>query len=151
CNGPGMSESASGGRGRNGPRRSRIKDFLDGTSKTLLMSEKIMHPRDDVDDQRGDLLNDDGGGSVFSTVSTPNTSDFDYLKPGFNYCVSVLPDLPCTNGTTATGYYQAARSRHPVGVNAALADGSVRFVSNNIGLNLWKALSTMNGEEPIIE
>jgi prepilin-type processing-associated H-X9-DG protein len=41
----------------------------------------------------------------------------------------------------------AARSRHPGGVNAAFCDGSVRFVSESIALNAWKALGSMNGEE----
>jgi prepilin-type N-terminal cleavage/methylation domain-containing protein/prepilin-type processing-associated H-X9-DG protein len=42
-----------------------------------------------------------------------------------------------------------ARSLHPGGVNAALADGSVRFISNSIDLATWRALSTRSGGEPI--
>ena len=33
----------------------------------------------------------------------------------------------------------AARSRHPGGVSAALCDGSVRFVADEIDLSLWHA------------
>lgn len=45
--------------------------------------------------------------------------------------------------------WRAARSRHPGGVNMALADGSVRFVGNNITLTTWRALATRIGNEVI--
>ncbi len=38
-------------------------------------------------------------------------------------------------------------SYHPGGVNVALFDGSVRFVSNTIDLKVWKALLTCGGGE----
>lgn len=44
--------------------------------------------------------------------------------------------------------WRAARSRHPGGVNALFADGSVRFVRDQVDLVAWKALSTRSGEEP---
>jgi prepilin-type processing-associated H-X9-DG protein len=43
------------------------------------------------------------------------------------------------------------RSRHPSGVNASLADGSVRFVADTINLTAWQALGTMDGGETIAE
>ena len=43
----------------------------------------------------------------------------------------------------------AARSRHPGGVNALMCDGSVDFYSSEIALNIWQALGTMDGEEAI--
>jgi prepilin-type processing-associated H-X9-DG protein len=45
--------------------------------------------------------------------------------------------------------WQAARSRHPGGVNVGLADGSVKFIKNSISLNVWSALSTSQGGEVI--
>jgi prepilin-type N-terminal cleavage/methylation domain-containing protein/prepilin-type processing-associated H-X9-DG protein len=47
---------------------------------------------------------------------------------------------------TANGW-RAARSRHSGGVNLALADGSVRFVSNSVELATWRALATRAGGE----
>jgi prepilin-type N-terminal cleavage/methylation domain-containing protein/prepilin-type processing-associated H-X9-DG protein len=44
------------------------------------------------------------------------------------------------------GYF-AARSFHTGGVNAALCDGSVRFVANNISATTWTALATIAGNE----
>jgi prepilin-type processing-associated H-X9-DG protein len=43
----------------------------------------------------------------------------------------------------------AARSRHPGGVNATFADGSVKFCKNSINVNIWRALSSTHGAEVI--
>ena len=45
------------------------------------------------------------------------------------------------------GAYVGSRSEHTGGVNIALADGSVRFVSNNIDLTTWRAMGTVAGGE----
>jgi hypothetical protein len=39
------------------------------------------------------------------------------------------------------------RSRHIGGVTVGLCDGSTRFVTDDIDLELWRALSTTNGRE----
>ena len=51
------------------------------------------------------------------------------------------------NGAQAT----SASSRHPGGVNLALVDGSVRFVRNDVSLQVWWALGSINGGEGIFE
>lgn len=43
--------------------------------------------------------------------------------------------------------WKPARSRHQGGVNLALADGSVRFVANNVSLQIWQALGSRDGGE----
>ncbi len=43
----------------------------------------------------------------------------------------------------------AARSSHPGGVNVALCDGSVRFVSQTIPLATWRALGSATGGETV--
>ena len=45
----------------------------------------------------------------------------------------------------------AARSEHTGGVNAALCDGSVRFISDSIDLGVWRGLGTRSGGEVIGE
>jgi prepilin-type N-terminal cleavage/methylation domain-containing protein/prepilin-type processing-associated H-X9-DG protein len=42
-----------------------------------------------------------------------------------------------------------ARSWHPGGVNALLADGSVRFIKSTMAGNTWRSLGTMRGGEVI--
>ena len=131
------------------PRESTLVGMTDGTSNTLLMAEKIMHPQDNVFDHRGDFLNDDGGGGMFMTLDTPN-SGIDAMKFP-QYCIAA-PFLPCTTATGSGNRYamrQSARSRHTGGVNACLGDGSVRFFRDSIPLATWQALSTMDGGEVI--
>jgi prepilin-type processing-associated H-X9-DG protein len=48
------------------------------------------------------------------------------------------------------GYgWRAARSRHPGGVNVALADGAVRFVEDGVDPAVWKAAATRAGSEAL--
>jgi prepilin-type N-terminal cleavage/methylation domain-containing protein/prepilin-type processing-associated H-X9-DG protein len=49
---------------------------------------------------------------------------------------------------TALGW-RAARSRHNGGVNLTLCDGSVRFVSDSINLDVWRSLATRAGGEAV--
>jgi prepilin-type N-terminal cleavage/methylation domain-containing protein/prepilin-type processing-associated H-X9-DG protein len=130
------------------PRYSKFKDFTDGTSKTMLLSEIIMHPNDASVDGRGDILND-GADSTFNATNTPNSSlpDGQYQP----YCDSTA-ETPCAGIAGSSGLrpvFSSARSKHKGGVNVALGDGSVRFVSETVALNIWKALSTMNGGESV--
>ncbi|HZZ28247.1 MAG TPA: DUF1559 domain-containing protein [Pirellulales bacterium] len=147
---------------RNLPRKVALKDILDGTSKTMVMSECIMFPEDNAADHRGDILNDDGTALFMTTAGmtgaavnylTPNSSIPDTLKVNPlgtpMYCDpttnSKYPFIPCTNANATNGIYHAARSFHVGGVNAAMADGSVHFFSETITGGVWAALSTIDG------
>jgi prepilin-type processing-associated H-X9-DG protein len=44
-----------------------------------------------------------------------------------------------------------ASSRHTGGVNLLMSDGSARFVTDDIGVIVWRALGTRNGEEVLNE
>jgi prepilin-type N-terminal cleavage/methylation domain-containing protein/prepilin-type processing-associated H-X9-DG protein len=61
--------------------------------------------------------------------------------------LSATPAGPCY---ACTNWGQMAfRSLHPGGVNFAKADGSVMFIKNSIGLNIYRALGTRAGSEVI--
>jgi prepilin-type processing-associated H-X9-DG protein len=120
-----------------------LAEILDGTSNTLLASEVIQGKGRDL---RG--FSWWGGGSGFVAWISPNSSEPDVML-GSGFCGPPTIDPPCTlTSTASTPRRQGARSRHPGGVNAALADGHVVFITNSISLNVWRAASTSRGSEP---
>jgi prepilin-type N-terminal cleavage/methylation domain-containing protein/prepilin-type processing-associated H-X9-DG protein len=138
-----------------------IRDITDGTSNSLLASETIqancktiaeLLPADLSFDLRG--LGYWYGGTCFMTFLTPNSSAPDVMEQGggslpIRYCESTKnPRHPCvTQDTNNPMITVAARSEHPGGVNAAMCDGSVRFVSDSIQWSTWQAMGTThNGE-----
>ncbi len=134
-------------------RGSRIRDIVDGTSHTMLMSEYLTGVESTPADVRGFFMTCQAGGSLLFTKTTPNSSAPDVLVGwGYNWCRTGMnrPDLnlPCAPGfsppitNTAT-----ARSRHPGGVHVLSADGSVRFVGDTIGIDIWRAMVTIDGGE----
>jgi prepilin-type N-terminal cleavage/methylation domain-containing protein/prepilin-type processing-associated H-X9-DG protein len=132
----------------NAPRQAKLTEFLDGTSNTLLVSESKKYPGAVANDWRGDIFNEQGN-NMFMTVSPPNARLPDLARSP--YCTPA-PELglDCTlSGTAFRNYYFAARSWHPGGVNAALADGSVRFVADRVVPATWKELSTMQSGNPV--
>ncbi len=121
----------------------RIRQILDGTSNTLLLSELILSPDRTTHDVRGRLFNPaKQGGVLFSTQYPPNTTVSDRLQ----WCESI-PKAPCIS--TSKQINISARSWHSGGVNAATADCSVRFVESGVDLNVWLSLGTRNGSESI--
>jgi prepilin-type processing-associated H-X9-DG protein len=123
-----------------------FKTIPDGLSNTLMASECIVG-------QGGDLRGFGwwSNGAIFCAWGTPNTSVLDILPSG-GYCKpNIGGNPPCdTQGQSATsGLIISARSRHAGGVNAAMCDGSVKFVKNSINLFTWRALSTSQGAEVI--
>lgn len=61
------------------------------------------------------------------------------------------PNGPIPDAITRNAWVgiATARSNHPGGVNALMADGSVRFVQQSITRNVWRALATRNGDETV--
>lgn len=120
------------------PRQTKFSEITDGLSNTLMMSEVTFDRRDSSPDQRGDVNNDQGA-NRFMTINTPNRGTDNMQGP---WC-ETRPDAPCVAASANTHF--TARSRHPAGVNVLMCDGAVRFVTNNVTLNTWQAVSTMNG------
>ncbi len=123
-----------------------LRDFTDGTSNTVMLSEvRIGINKGNSSDHRGDIYNDDRNCFEFHMYSPPNTKIYDQME---GYCLYPnATNPPCVN-TNLTSY-NAARSFHPGGVNAAMGDGSVRFVKETIAVVTWRALGSINGGEVI--
>ncbi len=141
-----------------------IASITDGTSNTMLVAEVIQgHDLGPVNtyDLRGFIQY--GSSAGFSTLLGPNSPLPDDLNAATN-CVNKAPNPPCEfrgigltniqgadprNGSMVPIDQYASRSRHPGGVNAVNADGSVHFYKNSINIGVWRAASTTRGGEVI--
>jgi prepilin-type processing-associated H-X9-DG protein len=139
----------------------RFKDFKDGSTKTVLLSEIL-----------GSDANDDGRGAwghVVGPAFSGNGNFFcnpagdrcrfngpitDFLTPNSS---RYSDHPPHCGGPTATRFcvderseitHVGARSRHPGGVNVAMVDSGVRFIADAIEPQIWYSLlSTKAGEQ----
>ena len=126
-------------------------EITDGTSNTIVLSEMLRGPASTGVDSDMDIRGVwyDIFGCGFSGKLSPNSSLGDE-------CQSNCKDDPAA-GTPAQPYAypywghwaNAARSRHPGGVNVCMVDGSVHFVTNSIDIDLWQALISANGGETV--
>ena len=125
----------------------RIRDIKDGTSQTLLTSEIICGGPCTA---RGIVAYDEG--PVFMQDYTPNSLVVDMVRvcdPSDSQPGSVAP---CAASVMQLNMIlHTSRSMHPGGVNSGLCDGSVRFVGENIPLDIWMAMGSPDGGESIDE
>ena len=126
------------------PQVVRYADILDGLSNTLAFSETVQGRANDL---RGFAWWN--GGAHFEGYLPPNSSQPDILE-SIGYCIKTNPANPPCDGPTSTNPTNiAARSRHPKGVMATMCDGSVRFVTNSVNLDTWRAVSSAYGSEAV--
>jgi len=135
-------------------------EIVDGTSRTAMLSEVLAGKNDvSVDlsnrgDLRGRWANIWMGTSSYTHWLTPNARGGDAI---WQVWCDDLPALgmPCapTDPSSHPGAheYAAARSNHSGGVNVVFVDGHVGFYNDDVDWHLWKALSTIDGQESINE
>lgn len=156
--------------------RTKPKDVGDGLSKTVAFSESLLGDsastsRDTVtpsnayrfimtaplseqacaatavwnfSDPRGFAwANGEYRTTMYNHRLTPNDPTMD--------CMGVLVNPPTSQVDRLYAAYgwRAARSRHPGGVNVAMADGSLRFVADDVDPAVWKAAATRAGGESL--
>ena len=100
----------------------RFRDFLDGTSSTLLVAER--YSKHGQSTWLGAIP---GGDEAFARI------------------LAIADHPPNDDG----GHLDDPGSYHPAGTNFAIADGSVRIVVETIDLNVYHALATMQGGEAV--
>jgi len=86
----------------------------------------------------------DWGGFYWAAGDYPGSKMNFVLTPN-----SKVPDCSPWGGVGAGIGFYSARSRHPGGINAAMTDGSVRFIKDSVSLPIWYALATRSGAEVI--
>jgi len=156
--------------GRNS--KTRIADITDGTSNTALFGEIKKGPNGTgslaavpAGDKRDFMVATNvaatwtGNDLLRPPAACENRATTAWLYRGLQYYRGLLVatyynhTLPpnarfrdCVTSTTYQGHL-AARSYHVGGAQICLADGSVRFVSENIDSNVWSGVGTIsNGE-----
>ncbi|MEX0728488.1 MAG: DUF1559 domain-containing protein [Planctomycetaceae bacterium] len=132
----------------------RLRDVRDGTSNTMFIAESLTGTEADL---RGSAWSDQPAGSQVYTELGPNSPLPDRCYPCCNWCDNQTAggrpadNLPAVNGDGATTDTAASRSRHEGGVHVLMGDGAVRFVSENISINIWRGLATIAGNEVLGE
>jgi len=126
-------------------------NISDGLSKTLCMSETLIPETDGsvtaTEDSRADAFDQSGDRAFFQTSFTPNTSTVDRPQLCGPSASKPQANMPCVPNTT--WIVHSARSKHPGNVQVLLGDASVRGVSENIDVSIWKALGTSNAGDAV--
>ncbi len=155
-----------------------VRDVIDGTSNTIAMSERVManfgiNGKASPDIREGTLTNvatsvtNPGAclAAVAAVSSGSRYTDWSLVKGRFGstwcdgqsenvaFLTVLAPNKPsCTNdangNSDATSPLLSASSYHTGGVHALMADGAVRFISENIDTGNLGAANTVGGRSP---
>ncbi len=112
-------------------RQIRLTDVTDGTSNTLLIGERSMVPPagSSTNDYRSWIRGQNGGMGACKNVRFPLNSTYYNGSNNFN-------DI-------------SFGSNHTGGCNFAIGDGTVRYISETVDLNILKGMSTIGTGEVV--
>ncbi|MBC8355380.1 MAG: DUF1559 domain-containing protein [Planctomycetes bacterium] len=135
----------------------RFRDVTDGTANVLMLSENANWTFDATKTNKYDLRNGvawgwpmGGNWSSWNNGQLPGRS-------GWTSCIRYQPNSDAANQLGASASDQSRRlnspltSAHPGGVQGTLADGSVRFITDTIELDLLKHLAARDDGIPLGE
>ena len=136
----------------------RVLDITDGTSNTVAFSESTLGPGGPnqtgaTGDVRLFYKQTTSLSAANCAASTILVADRGALWADGAYNCGLYNNILPPNSPTmdcvqhSNPAVKAARSRHTGGVNALLADGSVRFVADSIPVPTWNAMGTRAGGE----
>ncbi|MDO5552175.1 MAG: DUF1559 domain-containing protein [Planctomycetia bacterium] len=113
-----------------------FKDIVDGTSNTFLLLEAM---------NTISMIDYEGNRKTFNFNSFIWNGGWDtgYVMS----CGSNSSFQPNSGTQYPWEVARGARSAHPGGINAAMADASVRFISETVNLNAYSAAFTRSGGE----
>jgi prepilin-type N-terminal cleavage/methylation domain-containing protein len=149
----------------------RLADLTDGTSNTILFSERKKGDGNAGQSSPEDTFNPGlfpgTPDEALTACRGIDTSNLAFQNPGSSVQNVGAPWLYAYHSTTIYWHtappndrscmfppgriMTTASSRHAAGVHSLLGDGAVRYVSTNIDLNVWRALGTRSGGEQVGE
>jgi prepilin-type N-terminal cleavage/methylation domain-containing protein/prepilin-type processing-associated H-X9-DG protein len=120
--------------------QTRILDIKDGTSNTIAVGERSSNLA--LATWTGAVPN----GIVKNLSGIPGSANADWPLFVLGHTGTVAEGQGPNNHL---GYVDDFSSHHPGGVNFLMADGSVRFISDNISITTWVALGTRAGGDVV--
>jgi prepilin-type N-terminal cleavage/methylation domain-containing protein/prepilin-type processing-associated H-X9-DG protein len=132
--------------------RIRMTDITDGSAKTLLFGERSHDDPvyDRLTAELDPVMGPLGSWGAWAAAYNSNTAQADVM---LSSAVPLNYRVPLGSGeqdwTWEENRLCAYGSEHPGGANFALADGSVRFIADDITLQVLQAFSTREGEEVV--
>ena len=156
----------------------RMSDIRDGTSNTISFSEQLIGDNNNAAYTVGDVVRGIAwagstrykptmsdlqtyGDSCNTTAALANHHSHNgrewivglHAQTVFNTAAPPNWKLPTCQECTGCGWMDSAgifpaRSRHTGGVHVQMADGSVKFVSDNVDLTVWQNAGSIKGGEP---
>jgi len=154
----------------------RMRDIYDGTSNTVAFGEQLIGDNNGAAYRPGDVVR---GIAFAGNAQKPTQVELDtygnaclggignhHSHGGREWAIGMpaqtlfntvaVPNwrFPSCQTCTGCGWMDSqgvfpARSRHTGGVQICLADGGVRFVSENVDLNTWQNVGSINGSEVV--
>ncbi|MFM7866117.1 MAG: DUF1559 domain-containing protein, partial [Planctomycetaceae bacterium] len=129
----------------------RMADITDGTSNTIALGEAV--PDMQAISQMGTVRENcaptqgrkDHWGVGSDDVDTTNMGDMSEALGSTGVAMNLKK--PAVGSTAFAAWEISFGSRHTGGAQFGMADGSVRFISENVDLKVYSALGTRDGGE----
>lgn len=141
----------------------RFRDITDGLSNTVVFGEQLLGDGVDTaptnNDYRRRVILLSGNVITNPTACAAGTTWSGgrgdrwiwHANTLYNHYYGPNATTPDCHNTSRSYFLTSARSAHTGGVQVAICDGTVRFVSDNINLATWRGLATRGGSEVLGE
>ena len=146
----------------------KISDITDGTSNTLALSERVfkmgaMSIFGNIADNIGAAISTNPALCLLAANQSSNEFNPGVVMDGYyggtrwndgmtqftGFTTVLPPNKPSCMSASSNSYgIFTAQSRHTGGVNASMADGSVRFITSNINAGNSGAAESLNSSSP---